>query len=341
MSTAPVRSSRRYVLWTGALAALAVCLAVFVWQRNTGAPDSAKPVIRVGWPTTWATQGQLVQALRTSGVLEANGIRANFISFVSGPPAMEAAKAGSLDVVSAAAQPILQLVAQSKDWVIVSRNANVRVAVLVPNESTAQSIKDLQGKKIGLPVGTIAENFVLSEFSRAGYEVTPQTIINVDIESLRSPGGINWGELQAVSAWEPTVALLEATRGARTIAETNDLTLTAMSRSFIEKHPMEAVGYMRATRQAWAYYASHRAQMNEEYKRATQMQIESAVLEAAAKSEPNASVKSELEVDIGITIEIEQKLQRTLDLLVKRKRIAAAPPIGELLNREVLAQASK
>src|SRR6266705_2634295 len=75
--------------------------------------------IRVGWQTAWATQGQVVEALKHSEILKRNGIAATFNEFSSGPPAIESALAGNLDVVSGVSQPLLLLLGKSTNLIVV------------------------------------------------------------------------------------------------------------------------------------------------------------------------------------------------------------------------------
>src|SRR4051794_13878857 len=106
---------------------LAIALGTGLWlylQSRKGDPGLTK--VRIGWQTAWATQGQVTQALKQTDILRQNGLRGEFVGFPSGPPAVEAALAGNLDVVSGGSQPILQLVAKSNEWVIVSRHTHVR-----------------------------------------------------------------------------------------------------------------------------------------------------------------------------------------------------------------------
>ncbi|HCH65413.1 MAG TPA: hypothetical protein DFR83_21585, partial [Deltaproteobacteria bacterium] len=70
-----------------ALAALAALAAV----ACTGAesPPATTPglaPIRIGWQTTWATQGQLAVALMDTDILKAHGLVATFEGFSYGGP---------------------------------------------------------------------------------------------------------------------------------------------------------------------------------------------------------------------------------------------------------------
>src|SRR5438105_3339257 len=117
------------------LAAFVILLGGVVWFAWQRSHETHVAPLRVGWQTAWATQGQVVEALKHTDILQQNGLTAAFTGFAAGPPAIEAALAGSLDIVSGGSQPMLQLIAKSKDWVIVSRHANVHLGILVPRDA--------------------------------------------------------------------------------------------------------------------------------------------------------------------------------------------------------------
>jgi sulfonate transport system substrate-binding protein len=300
-------------------------------------------LVRTGWQTAWATQGQVVEALQHTDILKQNGLRGEFIGFLSGPPAVEAALAGSLDVVSGGSQPILQLVAKSQDWVIVSRHANVRLAILVPPESKISKMTDLKGRQVGVPIGSTVEHFILLSARAAGLKPNDVTLVNLGIteqgELVRAGTKKSWGDFAGVGAWEPTVSLLEQKGLGRVIAEENEITLTAMSRAFITNHPDAAVAYLRATVQAWAYYATHRSEMNEKYLKDSLLPIDASMLETIARNEPNATVKRPEDVDISLTPEIVKQAQETVDYLAERKILARDMKIEEEMDGSLLQKA--
>ena len=91
---------------------LLVVLAVLAVQaRAQSATPSAVPV-RIGWQIPAATQGQVLQVLKRTSVLEAHGLKPIFVPFSYGGPQVEAAFAGQLDVFFSGDQPALNLIAR-------------------------------------------------------------------------------------------------------------------------------------------------------------------------------------------------------------------------------------
>jgi ABC-type nitrate/sulfonate/bicarbonate transport system substrate-binding protein len=68
--------------------------------------------IRIGWQIPAATQGQVLQVLKRTSLLEMHGLKPVFVPFSYGGPQVEAAFAGQLDVFFAGDQPAFNLIAR-------------------------------------------------------------------------------------------------------------------------------------------------------------------------------------------------------------------------------------
>ena len=323
------------------LAPVIAVVAFLLVACSRGNGSTKATTVRIGWQTAWATQGQVVQAMRTTDILDRNGILGEFTGFPAGPPAIEAALAGALDVVSGGSQPIIQLLSRSDEWVIVGRHANVRLGVLVPPSSEIEDLRSLAGKKIGLPIGSTAERFVLLLAEAENIPLNEIELMNIGIEELGEfvGRGEPWGDIAAVAAWEPTVSLIEQADLGRVVAEENEITLTAMSKAFITEQPEAAVGYMRATLEAWHHYATHRDELNRSYLQESRLALEHGLLEGIAGNEPNAAVTRVENVDIAINDDLQARLQRSADFLLERQILTRPVRIAAVTNQELLARA--
>src|SRR4051812_23027680 len=101
----------------------AFVILVITWVEVSchRAPAAHVESIRIGWQVPWATQGQVVQALKHTNVLALNDLRADFKGFSYGGPLNEAAIAGSVDAIFTADQPAATLLAAGGRWTIVAR----------------------------------------------------------------------------------------------------------------------------------------------------------------------------------------------------------------------------
>ena len=87
---------------------LLALLSVFACQTPEPEPEPAPAVepatpalqpIRIGWQTTWATQGQLAVILMKTDILKNLGFEPEFVGFSYGGPLNEGALAGEVDVL--------------------------------------------------------------------------------------------------------------------------------------------------------------------------------------------------------------------------------------------------
>jgi ABC-type nitrate/sulfonate/bicarbonate transport system substrate-binding protein len=96
-----------------AVALLAVSMLHAPESRSAdpGEIESTVP-IRIGWQIPAATQGQVLQVLKRTNVLEGHGLKPVFVPFSYGGPQVDAAFAGELDVFFAGDQPAINLIAR-------------------------------------------------------------------------------------------------------------------------------------------------------------------------------------------------------------------------------------
>lgn len=327
----------------------AVVALVLVGCGRTPAPGSpptetAIPV-RIGWMTSLAIQGQLVQALKHTDYLKQEGIVAEFLPYTFGPPQVEAALAGNLDVVNLGTVPMLTLLSKSDDWRIVSRNANVRFALVVPRGSSVTKLGDLKGRRIAVSIGSSAEEFILRQIQAGGFTSGDFTLVNIGPEEqgelARSSHEAAWGDIFALVSWDPTLSLLEDQGHARAVVDATDLTWTAMSKRFLDSQPKAAAGILRATLQAWAYYANNHDRMNEMYRKDAHLAIDNLILDKISNYDSNSLAKTAASVDISLNTESILRLSNSVSFLKQKERIDNLFSIDSWLQPQVLEQAQR
>jgi sulfonate transport system substrate-binding protein len=315
-------------------------------HKQNGQPSTKSETltsVRVGWMTSLAIQGQQVQALKHSDILKRNGLEGHFTAFTYGPPQVEAAIAGSLDVVTLGTVPMLTLLSKSDDWVIVSRHANVRFGLLVPQKSSASTLADLKGKKIAVSIGSSAEQFILNEIQAAGLSPADFDLVNIGPEEqgelARSGSGTSWGDIFALVSWDPTLSLIENEGHVHLLKERIDLTWLAFSKKFIREHPDAALAYLRSTIQAWQLYATNRNQMNDFYREDAKLPIDSSILEKIAASDRNTSATAVADVDIGLTADSLKRLSESVAFLRSKGRLDSSFSLEAKLDKELFNRA--
>src|SRR5437879_2597813 len=122
------------------------------------AADLAKVTLKVG-----DQKGGSQALLKAAGLLENLPYRIEWSTFTSGPPLLEAASAGAIDIGRVGnTPPIFSAAANAKIAVVAASQRNVAGdALLVPGDSPVQNPADLRGKTIGVAKGSSAHGVLL------------------------------------------------------------------------------------------------------------------------------------------------------------------------------------
>ncbi|KAB0679105.1 sulfonate ABC transporter substrate-binding protein [Aureimonas leprariae] len=209
--------NRRRFLGTAALAGLAAlpfrfpaARAASLTQFNVGFQKNGVLVV--------ARNQRLIET-----ALEPQGVAVNWVEFQAGPPLLEAMNVGSIDFGTTGDAP--PIFAQAADANIVyaaalpSKGRNS--AILVPKDSSIQTLADLKGKKLAFTKGSSAHNVAVVALEKAGLgysDVEPVYLSPADAGAAFASGAID-----AWSIWDPFYAGAELNQGARVLAKGDDL----------------------------------------------------------------------------------------------------------------------
>lgn len=310
-------------------------------------PAANPPVpVRIGWQIPLATQGQIVQVLKRTDLLEKNNLQGKFIPFSYGGPQSEAALAGDLDVIFVGDQPAINLIARGGKWKIVSRLFYTKTAIMVPPGSPIHSIKDLRGKTVASPFGSVAHREAILKEQAAGLDADKDVNnINLDILEIanvvQAGGEKSWGKIAAVGVWEPSTSLFESKKLARLLDYTRTLGVVAMSDDFIAKHPDAAVNFLAGVLEAWAYFAANTNQVNQWYIEDARLSYTPDILAMAAKVEPNYFAKSIKDIDLTFSNENIATLQSGAAWAFERKFTTIKAEMGPAVNTSLLQRATQ
>lgn len=241
---------------------LGVLLMLLVLEaRGEDAATSAVPV-RIGWQIPAATQGQVLQVLKRTSVLEGHGLKPSFVPFSYGGPQVEAAFAGELDVFFSGDQPAINLIARGGKWKVVARLFEDGVGIIVPPNSPIRSVEDLKGKTVASPFGSVAHRDAFREQEAVGLDPHEDVVNeNLDILEIRrrvqAGGSGNWDGIDAAVVWEPIISRFESEGLARSITSGRYLGVIAASEEFIENHPKAVTELIVALVRSWAFFAQH------------------------------------------------------------------------------------
>jgi sulfonate transport system substrate-binding protein len=162
------------------------------------------------------------QALsQITGVFDKAPYKVSFARFTYGPPLIQAASSGDIDLGSVGDVPPITGAATEFGFSIVgvAHYINTKIPdedIIVPKGSPIHSLSQLKGKKIAVPEGSSANGLVLLALKSVG--LTPQ---DVQLDFLSPAAGataFQSGKVDAWAIWNPQVSLA-VQQGARIIAK--------------------------------------------------------------------------------------------------------------------------
>lgn len=143
---------------------LAFTLTACGTSTATGDGDLTKVVLKVG-----DQKGSQKALLTAAGLLNAP-YRIEWSTFTSGPPLLEAASGGAIDIGSVGnTPPIFAAAANAKISIVSAAKGNVTSdAILVPADSPLRTVQDLRGKNLAVAKGSSAHGQTLLTLKAAG-----------------------------------------------------------------------------------------------------------------------------------------------------------------------------
>ena len=160
--------------------------------------------------------------------------------FESGPPMNESFAAGQQDIGVIGDVPAVSAVAAGQDNVyIAAAEGGPSYGMLVADDSGIESVADLKGKKVGLTIGSTAQNLTQKLLADAGMDY------NTDIEVINISTGdaqvvLTKGDVDAVVIWEPNVSRLDAMDGIHLLTDGGDVGFPGVNVVFARKEFVDA-----------------------------------------------------------------------------------------------------
>jgi sulfonate transport system substrate-binding protein len=158
---------------------------------------------------------------KVTGAFEDAPYKIKFARFDYGPPLVQAAAAGDIDLGYVGTVPPITGAAQQYGFKIVAtqHGADVTKAaenIIVPKDSPIQTLNDLKGKKIAIPQGSSAHGLALLALKSVG--LTPKDVELVYLSPAAGATAFNTGKVDAWSIWNPPSAIAVG-GGARILAK--------------------------------------------------------------------------------------------------------------------------
>lgn len=156
-----------------------------------------------------------------TGVFDNAPYKVKFARFTYGPPLVQAAASGDIDLGSVGDVPPITGAAQEYGFKIVAVQRSLTPSqsqenILVPKGSSIQTLADLKGKKIAVPQGSSAHGLVLNALKSVG--LTPKDVQLVFLAPAAGATAFATGKVDAWAIWNPQSAIA-VENGARILAK--------------------------------------------------------------------------------------------------------------------------
>ena len=220
---------------TAAVALLAAASALAACSSSSAATSSARPLSGFGASVAaknpqWSKYAFVIgdnggdgsQALaQITGVFASAPYKVTFARFTYGPPLIQAAASGDIDLGSVGDVPPITGAAQEYGFSVVGVAHYINTTVpeediIVPKGSSIRTVAELRGKKIAVPQGSSAHGLLLLALEHAG--LTPS---DVQLDFLSPAAGATAfasGKVDAWAIWNPQVPLA-VQQGARILVK--------------------------------------------------------------------------------------------------------------------------
>ncbi|QSJ17367.1 sulfonate ABC transporter substrate-binding protein [Nostoc sp. UHCC 0702] len=211
-----------------------------VTQTANQASTNQSVVVRIGYQKA----ATILNTMRTQKDLEkafaASGASVTWAEFPSGPPMLEAMNAGSIDFGYTGESPPIfaQVAGTALVYVAYDPWSPKAEAILVPKNSSIQSLADLKGKRVAVAKGSNTNYLLVKALEKAG--VNYNDIKPAFLQPPDARAAFEGNNVDAWAIWDPYLAAAVAATGARTLTDATGLAPNRgyylAAKSFVEKY---------------------------------------------------------------------------------------------------------
>lgn len=150
----------------------------------------------------------LIYVAQDQGFLAANGLDVDIKDYATGVASTDALLKGEVDIAWSAELPLVRKAFAEENISIVAVLSRFSDEFLFARKDRVEGISDLKGKKIGVPLNTIAE-FYLGRFLELS-GLSANDISVVDVQPAQSMEAITSDSVDGVVTWEPYASQIRA-----------------------------------------------------------------------------------------------------------------------------------
>lgn len=189
-----------------------------------------------------------------------DNIKVNFHEITSGPDQTQALAAGELDFLHALGGTSALIAASNgvELEILNTYSRSPKGFMILTNSDSINSAKDLVGKKIAGPKGTVLHQVLIAALDKEGYNIDDVEFINMGIPEATV--ALEDGSVDAALIAGP-VALKAINNGSKVVANGEGLVdgiiVTAVSKAFAEKNPELVERFMKVEKETLEYIDSN------------------------------------------------------------------------------------
>ncbi len=300
--------------------------------------------ITVAYFLEWPTPNQFAQ--NSGAYEEALGVKVNWVSFDAGTAMSSAMASGDVHIsFSQGVTPFLVATAAGQDLqvvdIAVTYSDNDNCVVRSDLEITAENAGELEGKEVGVPLGTVAHAGFLSQMEHFGVDTSTMKV--VDMAPVDSAAAFANGSLDMVCGWGGALrrmkeygnVLLSGAEKEAIVGKVFDV--TSIPAAFGQENPELLAKFLKVTADMNAQYAADRDPMLADIAKQAGMDVEAttAVLDVFTFPTIEQQLSSE-----WMGGELATLLKESAGKLEEAGQIKALSDYGPLINTSFLEAAS-
>ncbi|MDY7579952.1 aliphatic sulfonate ABC transporter substrate-binding protein [Herbaspirillum sp. RTI4] len=157
-------------------------------------------------------------------VLATHGVAVKWYEFPFGPPMVEAINTGDIDLgFVGSTPPVFAQAGRAPDirYVAYSAAYGDNYGIVVPQTSTAKSVRDLKGKRIAVARGSAGQYLLLKALEKNGLK--PEDVSFAYLQYSEARSALERGDVAAWVVPDPRLADVEASSGVRVLIRASEL----------------------------------------------------------------------------------------------------------------------
>lgn len=211
-------------------------------SANTAASEEESGVIRFGVQPGVAVSEVCQYTEILENYLAEQGFELQYVEFTYGPPMVESLAAGELDIALLGNLPVFTGVSNGTDLKVIYLTLlteNGLNGIIAGPDSGIETVADLKGKNVGVPIGSAAHLALELILNTADLTLDDVNLVNIAAADMAT--SLSNKEIDAAALWETTLTKALLRSGGTLIATSKstmeDQTLAVASERFLNDNP--------------------------------------------------------------------------------------------------------